>query len=243
MPVVVLNWLTAADVTSSIVAKQFFAYMEAHLPNQLPSVCGSVEPLSIPFFDRDRICSLWGDDLYWQGRLGRRKGDSGVEGNISNGKFWHSWIRHRYQTRDTNEDDVCGFLRETSELFKADYSYAHVFGDSKPSPEDELLLGLVSHELQTCLPTIPWICCFGVPYLKMLGREHIASAPFSNIQDIDSGLLFCQTVQDASDCFTTQFLALRELIKSAIGKDYFFDPTCPQKKAIVPSFTFLRNRN
>jgi hypothetical protein len=241
MPLVVLNWLTAADITSEDVAEQFFALMKAHIPDHVPSVCGDVEPLSVPFNDTGQVRSLWPDGLHWQGRKGKRKGDFGIEGNVGHGKFWHTWIRHWYKVMLPNREDVIGFLREASQLFKVDYSYVHVFGESKPSPEDDLLQGLVSHELQASLPTIPWACCFGPPYLTMIGRDRIASAPFWKVEDIGSGLLLCQAVQDPSECLGPEFNARREAIKAAIGLEYFFDPAHPRNKAVVPRFSFLRS--
>lgn len=242
MPRVVLNWLTAADITSEDVAEQFFASMKENIPDHVPSVCGDVDPLSVPVTDTRRLRSLWPDNLDWHGRKGKVKGDVGIDGGVRHGKFWHTWIIHWYKAMLPIREDVIGFLREASELFKIDYSYVHVFGESKPDPEDYLLEGLVSHELQASLPTIPWACCFGPPYLTMIGRDRIASAPFWKVEDIGSELLLCQAVQNPSECLDPEFNARREAIKAGIGLEYFFDPVHPRKKAVVPQFSFLRTK-
>lgn len=242
MSKIVLNWLTAADITAKEIGKKFFASMNAYIPDYVPSVCGDVDPLSVPFHDSDQVSSLWPEGIHWQGRKGKRKGDFGVEGSVIHGKFWHTWITHWYKVVLPVREDAIGFLREASKLFKIDYSYVHVFGESKPSPADALLGGLVSHELQASLPTMPWACCFGQPYLTMIGHDRISSAPFWKVEEIGAGLLLCQVVQDPSECSTIEFDARREAIKAAIGLEYFFDPTQPKNRGVVPTFAFQHLR-
>lgn len=242
MPVFVFNWLTATDVTSEEVADQFFASMKRHIPDHAPSVCGDVEPLAVPFNDVVQIRSLWQEGIHWHGKPGKRKGDYGIEGNVAHGKFWHTWIRHWYDSALPISEGAVGFLRETSPLFRVDFSYVHVFGDGESPAEDQPMLGLVSHDLQKWLPTIPWACCFGRPYLEMIERQRFVSAPFWKVEELGPESLLCQAAEDAADCLGPEFRNRRDMIKSTIGTEYFFDPTHPQKKAITPRFHFLRSR-
>jgi hypothetical protein len=50
-------------------------------------------------------------------------------------------------------------------------------------------------------------------------------------------------VPDPSECIKPEYNEKREAIKTALGLEYFFEPTNPQKKAVVPHFSFLRIRN
>ena len=79
-----------------------------------------------------------------------------------------------------------------------------------------MLQGLVSKDIQTSLPTIPWLSCYGPPYLELIGRDRLASAPFWKVEEIDSRQLLCQSVQDSSECLDREYNSKREVIKAAI---------------------------
>lgn len=234
---VVFNWLTACDIAAEQMADEFIALMAAYIPGHVPSVCGIVEPLSVPLYDTNQVRSLWQQSFFWR----RAKGN--VSGDVAHGRYWHSTVHHQYDvTLPVNEDPV-GLLREASRLFQVDYSCVHLIGDEVLSPEDKLMEGIVSKDLQTSLATIPWACCFGPPYVKMITRTRICSAPFWKVEAIDSERLCCESVQDASECVTPEFKEKREAIKNRLGVEYFADTTNSQATAVVPAFVFLRSRD
>lgn len=237
MPQVVFNWLTAIDITPAEVGKSFFDLIRRCTPSDLPTVCGITEPPRIPFSDVEQVCAAWPHHMYWKSKTDQ------VNGDVGHGKFWHSVVRHCYEFRPPVHADPLALLIDASRTFGVDYSCVHVIHDSDLLREDDMLRGLVSKDLQSALPTVPWAFCFGRCYLDLIGRNKIEAASFFKVEEVGPDLLCCLTVQELGDCLLPEFQRRRNEIKREIGSEYFFDPNDPKKRATTPEFKFLRTRS
>jgi hypothetical protein len=234
----IYNFLTAHDIRSERIADALFQSMERHIPISIPDVYGEVEPLDHPFSgDRDHLYAAWKNGIFWSNKA------CGSFGRIFHGtKKRHSTIKHYFETSTEATESCVRFLPAVSDLLKVDFSCLHFFGDRSPTPEDEFLQGLTSHALREFLPTVPFACCFGQPYLELMGRSTLKSVPFVDCQDIGDEMLFCQAYHSVGDCvdLSESFKNQRERVKEAIGRQYFFDPHATKQTAIAPSFIFQR---
>jgi hypothetical protein len=177
---------------------------------------------------------MWPEIFSWEGR------ENGVSGRLFHHKNRHSPVKHGFQVDDLAPEQWVEFLKEVSVLFEVDFACAHVYGKGNPETEDRKLMLIDSPDLQTWLPSVPWIACFGPPYLEMFGKTKLMAAPFAAVERLGNDLVFTRLVDDPSQCIerAKAYRALRAKIKAALGLQYFFDPDQPKKKAVVPKFGF-----
>jgi hypothetical protein len=187
------NFLTAKDITSREHGSAFFDLMAKWAPGSLPTLCGVTEPLRVRFAEaKDIAYQQWAEDLTWEDRKNE------VWGMVIHNKTRHSTIKHMFQVDDLAPGSWVEFFKEASVLFQVDFACAHVFGKEEPEREDAKLQGIVSLDLQAWLPSVPWITCFGPPYLKMIGKKKLKAAPFANVARLTNDLVFCQLVPGSS---------------------------------------------
>ena len=234
---VIFNFLTAKDITSPKYAGAFFDLMTKWVSGSMPTRCGLTEPLRVRFAEAKGIAyQQWAQDLTWEDPK------NGVWGMVFHHKNRHTTAKHIFRVDDLAPGSCVEFLKEASALFQVDFSCAHVYGKEEPEREDAKLQGIVSLDLQASLPSVPWIACFGPPYQKMFGKKKLMAAPFAGVARLANDLIFCQLVDDPSQCIERprEYRAKRAKIKAVLGMQYFFDPAHPEKKAVVPKFYFLK---
>src|SRR5262249_50761818 len=209
------------DITSQEYSRAFFDLMAKWIPNSLPKVCGATEPLRVRFAEaKDIAYQQWAEVFSWENPKHE------TWGMVLHNKDKHTTVKHMFQVDDLAPESWIEFLKEVSVLFQVDFSCAHVCGKEEPEREDGKLRGIVSHDLHASLPSVPWVGCFGRPYIKMFGKKKLMAAPFASVVRLANDLVLCLLVDDPIQCIERpkEYRAKRAKIKAVLGMQYFFDP-------------------
>lgn len=233
----VFNFLTRKNLKDESIAESFFDCFRRFLPRVAPTKCGDVEPLKclLPQ-ELPRACELWLNGLFWRSKAGRGYG------RVLHGtRRRHSSLKMYFEGTAESENDLNNFFKSVSEIFAVDYSTLHHFdGKASRSEEEQILEGITSHDIQDWLPTVPYAACYGAPYIKLFGRKNLEVPVLFQHIVINEDLIFCQLVSDA-DAYLTDYSAFeerRELVKTKMGRSYFFDSKTPNSKKETPDFGF-----
>jgi hypothetical protein len=228
------NFLTPKDIRSPKCGRAFFELMARRVPGALPEFCGTPGRRRPFRAAKDITYQQWPENFVWEGR------DNSVWGMVGHLKDSLSSVRFHFQVDDPAPEQCAQFLKNASKLFQVDFACGHVFGKGKLDREDRKLAAIAASDVQTWLPSVPWIACFGPPYLEMFGKRKLMTAPFAAVERLGKDLVFARLVDDVSQCIkrTREYRGRQVKIKAALGLQYFFDPAQPKKKAVVPQFRF-----
>lgn len=95
--------------------------------------------------------------------------------------------------------------------------------------------GFNTPALLNYIPNLTWGMFFGLPYVEIIGRDRLLSAPVACTERWGDGV-YIQLTDNIGDVVNKydQFEELRVLVKNHIGCELFFDPKLNMKSYIAP---------
>jgi hypothetical protein len=81
---------------------------------------------------------------------------------------------------------------------------------------------------------IVWTNLFGRPYVELIGRDKLLSAPANKLNELPSGAIMLQVSESPSDFGTGRYKERCEDVKKHLGQEYFFDWENPNRDYPMP---------
>lgn len=90
-------------------------------------------------------------------------------------------------------------------------------------------------DLTEALPGLYWLNYFGPPYVKLIGRERLLSAPAFEVAPIGNGVIVA--LDASAEAWRSAAYQQREqAVIEHLGKEYFFSRHEPERKTVAPDF-------
>ena len=123
--------------------------------------------------------------------------------------------------------------------------YGHVHNsaefNTKNMIDDQTGTRAIGRLLTDSLPGLYWLNLFGAPYLDLIGRERLLSAPAFEVNPVDDGVLL--TLASAADAWERADYKDREqAVITHLGEEFFFSRHDPGRKTIAPDFDAWQQR-
>ncbi|NJK52743.1 MAG: hypothetical protein HC936_07795 [Leptolyngbyaceae cyanobacterium SU_3_3] len=89
------------------------------------------------------------------------------------------------------------------------------------------------------IPGLYWLNYFGAPYINLMQRERLISAPAYEVFENDGGVLVAldETPLNWQD---ESYKARERQVIEHLGSQYFFNRNEPERKTIAPDFDSLK---
>jgi hypothetical protein len=188
-------------------------------------------------FDKDDIgaaLTYWGRTFLWR-RIKPRM----------NGSAWstygprqdHSWIVLRINNRQVDGSIITGLTEAWASKFDADLSTIHLLCPG------EIARGydgrVVGHRIRHNLRDLYWTTIFGLPYIKLFGRERLLTCPAYSTRELSNGSVYIQLTPSIFDVEedAVRFNEIRDAAKAHLDSNAFFSPDLPSDHVYnVPEF-------
>ena len=226
----------------------------ALLPEYTPEYCGNTEPVKHPFNPRD----LDGALAYWQCPfLATRRRPPRMQASVwmdIGPKRQHAAFGLSLRSEDTNPFALRKFLGAMTSHLRADFAEAHVLGpvdiergqqagsvEPLNKNRTRFMLMVSTRRLQRYLGDLYWATVFGPPYVDLIGRERLLSAPAHESAALEYGGVYVQVTRDMLDPKRrpAEFEETRQRVKTHLDNNIFFDPDAPATHVYqAPEFRF-----
>ena len=221
---------------SSDIGYRFFSEMRSLAEEILPTVFGTVEPLNrnVSATEITGISQAWPEDVFWKnpstelyGRVLHAKGNR------------HSSCKIRFELGTVNQDALAEFFSSAAGLLEADYGAIHLTG-TRADESDRRFQGITSRSLSMSLPGVPWLACYGRPYIEMFGVDRLVTCPAFRIDRISESSVIVQSSETLVNAQSSnaEFQRIQSDIIDHLGRDAFFDPSNPNQTQRTPVFCF-----
>ena len=209
-------------------------------PEALPEKWGWWEPLNRTFNAEDLsdlvhangVC----ETVYWK----RRKMPK-IEGSF--GTRWrsktpllhgtHATIRIASELKQIDQMTLVSYLKSASVRSKADFAFIDVLVDtykdfgvqSGSAPYRDGFL-FSTHLLRHWLPDVFWGTVFGPPYVRLLGKDRLLSAPAYLVEELGAETIYVQLTENLTDVVEdgNAIQSFRTAFKQHFRDDVFFVP-------------------
>ncbi|WP_157125654.1 hypothetical protein [Pandoraea norimbergensis] len=210
--------------------------------NFLPEICpekwGWWEPLDRRF-DGDDVTSLVPDGgncqtVYWQRkRQPKAEGSFNVRWHSKSSKVedTHSKIGFSFELGRVQQESLVAYLKNASIRTKADFSFVDVLTpgyrdfavESESAPYGDRFM-VVTHLLRHWLPDVFWGTVFGPPYVRLLGKDRLLTAPAFLVEELGPETIYVQLTERLEDAVedSAKIQASRELFKRHLRSNAFF---------------------
>ncbi|WP_234775668.1 hypothetical protein [Paraburkholderia tropica] len=209
------------------------------LPEAMPEKWGWWEPLD-KIFDPNEIDQLVPqqgkcETVYW-----RRHKSPKAEGSFS--VRWHSKspkvqdthsnINLTLELGKVRQEALVSWLKTASVRARADLALVDVLSDEyrdfaieSASSQSGEWVHVVSHVLRHWLPDVFWGTVFGIPYVKLFGKDRLLNAPVAIAEEIGDDMVYIQLTDKISDALTApEFVQDRRAnLKAHLGVDAFYE--------------------
>lgn len=251
-------------------AQDFFQLVDSYGPNYRPFKYGNYEPMKQIFNDKkeDEIILSWfeGADLS-QEELESRPCNAQLmmkgrpPGKIGYYIGWRNWansvlfnmitvnISKPFLKRDAgNMAQFVHFCDDLVRLFSP--VHAEIYDYTSSIPCTNTKSALIPDRLDIRCPALKWRTYFGLPYIKMLGRDTILNAPCWKTEEVGSTIVvqltetvFEEIKPELREAVVEYFEAsVKPEIRETLGKGFIFRPfrasdPYDKKKKLVPEFS------
>jgi hypothetical protein len=100
----------------------------------------------------------------------------------------------------------------------------------------------VGVKLDYALPGLYWLNLFGIPYVKLLGKDILLSAPAFEVREAGKGIIIALG-SDPTDWKNASYKEWEQRTIAHIGQQFFFLRNEPERRTLAPDFrTELRAR-
>jgi hypothetical protein len=103
--------------------------------------------------------------------------------------------------------------------------------------DDESGVRAIGANITYATPGLYWLNFFGRPYLDLIGRERLLSAPAYEVTPIDDGVLIA--LDSSADAWQTAAYREQAVIEH-LGQQYFFSRLDPTRQTVAPDFRAYR---
>jgi hypothetical protein len=84
-------------------------------------------------------------------------------------------------------------------------------------------------------PGLYWLNFFGAPYVDLMGRERLLTAPAYEVKPVDDGVLIA--LDSSANAWQTAAYRQREqAVIAHLGEKYFFSRHDPARQTVAPDF-------
>jgi hypothetical protein len=146
-----------------------------------------------------------------------------------------------YELSTIESKTTSAWARETFEAMVArlPIRYANAYADeeyyAKNMIDDETGVRAIGAKITYATPGLYWLNFFGRPYVDLIGRERLLSAPGYDVRPVDDGVLIA--LDRSPDSWQTAAYREREqAVVEHLGQEYFFSRHDPSRKTIAPAF-------
>lgn len=205
--------------------EELLRLVERLLPAAMPGRCGRHEPLRATFA-WPQLPRLWsGDGFLW--RSERRGAAQGHVIGPSRAEDRHTIVQVRGDLRKLGAEGgaAAELLRELAGTFGADHGALRV----EESPPELIVPG----ELEERLPGPFWANVLGPPYVALLGRDVVGSAPAHVVAEVAPDVFYLQLSERPTDIHDDAPRVRRRAAAVAehLGRDAFTGAVAPRLTA------------
>ena len=151
-------------------------------------------------------------------------GPSTIEGQLTS-----SWARQFFEA-------VAGRL-------PVRYGHAHLTEEfhAKNRIDDETGARAIGVAIPDALPGLYWLNYLGAPYVDLIGRERLLTAPAYEVKAVGDGVLLA--LDESADAWqSADYIAREHATIDHLGKQYFFSRWQPDRKTVAPDFNAYLDR-
>ncbi|MGD9720829.1 MAG: hypothetical protein AB7O59_14155 [Pirellulales bacterium] len=113
--------------------------------------------------------------------------------------------------------------------------------DAKNILDDDSGVQAIGADIEVAIPGLYWLNYFGPPYVEMLGRERLLTAPAFEAKALGDGVLLA--LDESPEAWQQPSYRQREQdVVNHLGPHYFFSRRDPDRKTIAPDFYAFRAR-
>jgi hypothetical protein len=221
----------------------FFDSIAKYLPKTIPDVIYQDRNSKYSFENAPASgLPLWSrsGSLFWS-----RGGD--VHGwSMSGVNHLHRYVLHTFESTLANDISVQKLVKELAVEFDADYTFAHPFPHStrKQTDRDIQICGAIAKNLPSGLPGVPWISCYGAPYVELFGNDRLLALnlhrQFDRLHEtmmLENGAIYSRiTTSAAAVSKSENFDLLTQFMMAVLEPTAFFDANRIDGRIIAPSF-------
>jgi hypothetical protein len=107
--------------------------------------------------------------------------------------------------------------------------------DAKNMLRTAEVTGAIGVNIDEAIPGLYWLNYFGIPYVKMMGRENLLSSPAYRVEALADGVLL-ELGENPADWTTTDYKEGERAVIDHVGRLFFFSRDEPDKKTVAPDF-------
>ncbi|TDQ86203.1 hypothetical protein [Paraburkholderia silvatlantica] len=210
------------------------------LPDLLPEKWGWWEPLDRDF-DPQNLNNLVpnggaSETVYWQRKKKyKSEGSFAVRWRSKSPKVLdtHSNISFSTELGQAPQADLIAYLKIASVNSNADFAFLDALTDpyrefaieSGSAPYGERFM-VITHLLRHWLPDVFWGTVFGPAYVRLLGKEHLLTAPAYIVEELAPEMIYVQLTERIADVLedAAAVWSRRELFKAHFPCNAFFLP-------------------
>ncbi len=112
--------------------------------------------------------------------------------------------------------------------------------DAKNMIRDETGVEAIGVDITDAIPGLYWLNYFGAPYVDMIGRQRLLTAPAYEVKAVGDGVLVA--LDASADAWQSADYQQREqAVIAHLGKQYFFSRTDPDRQLVAPDFQAHRD--
>lgn len=132
---------------------------------------------------------------------------------------------------------VWEFFESLSTLIHLRYGTAHSVEEFEAKNIDKAGGGrrALGVRLAKSLPGLYWLNYFGVPYVKIMGKDVLLTAPAYDVRQIGEGILLALD-SHPSNWYLSTYRDLENEVLKHIGPEFFFSRIDPNRKTRAPDF-------
>lgn len=252
---IALEILSPLPLNKPADGKVVFDIWQKYLPRLLPDKFGNWEPIDRPFDPQHIEIVL----RYWKWPFFAVKRVPAVHASIFMRKgvqqrLHSTWIL-RADADAANQAELIEFLKAASVALRADFGCLHLLTSFElergraskvvsalDKKGTKLRFMVASKDLQERIPDLFWATVLGSPYVDLLGRDRLLSAPAYLAESLRSATVLLQMTERLSDVGerTDVFNDARSRVRAHLGEDVFYQPREIDANCYrAPQFRFL----
>lgn len=236
----VLGLLMPHSMSDSESGAQILQLLVRTAPDLSPEFYGNFEPVRKPFRTVEEAIALWQPPFLWKRKTGVRVDGAIWFGNPGNHSALYMTVTGRHQATD----QAVTLVRADTAPLTVDFAYVHLLTELETKPPKAsydmwypIDIGVTSHDLRKGIPNLCWAMVFGPPYVRMIGREKLMSAPCFTVKELSGERFYLQitpNLEDVREDFNG-FEVSRQRLKAHLGEEFFLALNGTAARA-VPAF-------
>jgi hypothetical protein len=230
MPEIDVAILTCQDISDPQTGMAFLKRL-CVMPSFIPQKYGNYEPIRTPFTPETMdvaVANSWGKSPFlWTRKKPQHLGR--VWFGQPNVPHLHSSVMLQAAPVVETVASLTAWVQREAQELQCDLAYVHLEHTDRPlsqtDPEYSAVSGYTTHELVKCLPGLPWVTIFGLPYIRLFGRSTLLSAPCPVVQEVGSDHIMLQLTSSVTEVLVDHALveAVQHRVIQHLGPKAFFD--------------------